>query len=238
MDKQVGSEQFNDLSKAKKFLSDLNSDFKSNWVFLNSIIRSLNIAVFIHDLKKLRHIWTNHNYSKIIGYSDAAIKRISPDWAINNYHPDDLHIMQDRIDYFKQNKGDTFSGIYRIKHKKGHWVWVYSNTIVYKRDENNQPYQLLGICIDFSDNFKTMKQFSELYRENQQLKNQLSITSLTKREKEIIKMIAAGMTSNEIAVSLNISLHTANNHRKNILKKLNFHNKADIARFAVENGLD
>jgi PAS domain S-box-containing protein len=228
----------NDLSRAKKFLSDINSDFKSNWIFLNNVIRSLNIAVYIHDLNKMRHIWTNHNYYKIIGYSDSEIKKIGPDWAERNYHPDDISIMPERINYFKKNKGDTFSGIYRIKHKKGHWVWVYSNTIVYKRDKNNRPEQLLGICIDFSDNFKTMKQFSELYRENQQLKNQLLITNLTKREKEIIKMIAGGMTSGEIAAALSISLHTANNHRKNILKKLDFHNKADIARFAVENGLD
>lgn len=238
MDVPPNPDHYNDFPEEMNLFIDSNDKFKRHWVFLNNIVRSLNIAVYIFDLKKLQHIWTNKNYYKIIGYSYDEIKCLGPEWVSRNYHPDDIHVMHDRIKYFNQNKGDTFSGIYRIKHKNGHWVWVYSNTIVYKRGQDNQAEQLLGICIDFSDNFKTMKQFAELYRENQQLKNQLLTASLTKREKEVIKKIANGKTSNEIAELLNISTHTANNHRKNLLKKLNLHNIADIAKFAVENGLD
>ena len=215
-----------------------NKDILDQLRFLKNIVSNLSIAIFIHDLKKLRHIWTNNNYYNIIGYSDLEIKQLGPEWAKNNYHPEDIHIVKERIDYFKQNKGEAYSGVYRIKHKKGHWVWVYSNTVVYKQDESGFPDQLLGICIDFSDNFKTMKQFKELFKENQQLKNQLQIEKLTKREREIIKMIAHGNTGQEIADNLHISLSTVNNHRKHMLVKLGLHNIAELSHFATECGLD
>ncbi|MEZ5197650.1 MAG: PAS domain-containing protein [Bacteroidales bacterium] len=146
-----------------------NTDLINQIRFLKNIISNLNIAIFIHDLKKLRHIWTNRNYYKIIGYTDQEMKQLGLEWAQQNYHPEDIHILKERIDYFLENKGETYSGVYRIKHKEGHWVWVYSSCVVFKRDDEGFPILILGICIDFSDNFKTMKQFRELYKENQQL---------------------------------------------------------------------
>ena len=101
-----------------------NRDIIYQLKFFKNIISQLNIAIFIHNLKKLNHTWTNNNYYKIIGYTDDELKKMGPDWAKKNYHPDDFHIVSDRIEYFRKNKGDAYSGIYRIKHKKGHWVWV------------------------------------------------------------------------------------------------------------------
>lgn len=48
--------------------------------------------------------------------------------------------------------------------------------------------------------------------------------SLTKREIEILQLIRQGLLSKEIADRLNISIYTVNNHRKNILTKLNANN--------------
>ena len=231
-------------TEKENFLKLIRKSIKSNnkildhLRFLKNIVSKLNIAIFIHDLKEQRHTWTNNNYYKIMGYSDEEMKQLGSDWAKRNYHPEDAHILTERIKYFRQNKGEAYSGIYRIKHKDGHWVWVYSNALVYSRDKKGNVEQLLGICIDFSNNFKTMKQFKELYKGNQQLKNQLLISKLTKREKEIIKFIAHGKTSQEIADIINISNSTVNNHRKNILRKLNHRNIAELTRFATESGLD
>jgi len=214
-----------------------NSEILDHIKFLKNIISNLNIAIFIHDLDKQRHIWTNDNYYNIIGYTDEEIKVFGPEWMKKNYHPDDIHLIKERYDFINQKKGDTYSGVYRVKHKKGHWVWVYQNVTVYKSDDNGNVKQVLGISIDFSDNFKTSKQFKTLYQENQQLKNELKISKLTKREKEIIKLIAGGNTSQEIAKAFNISKSTTDNHRKSMLKKLNLYNIADLTRFATETGL-
>jgi two-component system, NarL family, nitrate/nitrite response regulator NarL len=60
---------------------------------------------------------------------------------------------------------------------------------------------------------------------------------LTKREREIIKLIAEGMTNTEVAEKLFISKATAETHRKNILSKLALKNTAALVRFATENNL-
>ena len=63
------------------------------------------------------------------------------------------------------------------------------------------------------------------------------IFCLTGREKEIIRRVAEGLTSKEIAAQLEISVGTVQVHRKNMMKKLNLHKQADLVRFACKEGL-
>jgi len=58
---------------------------------------------------------------------------------------------------------------------------------------------------------------------------------LTSREREIIQLLAEGRTSKEIAGVLNISAKTAETHRANIMRKLDFHSVGEIVRYAVRN---
>jgi DNA-binding NarL/FixJ family response regulator len=59
---------------------------------------------------------------------------------------------------------------------------------------------------------------------------------LTIREKEILKLIAEGKTSKEIAELLFISIYTVNNHRANIIKKLKLKKTADLVKYAIREG--
>jgi DNA-binding NarL/FixJ family response regulator len=60
---------------------------------------------------------------------------------------------------------------------------------------------------------------------------------LTKREREILGLIAHGLTDKEIAEKVFLSPLTATTHRKNILSKLGLKNKVELTRFALENKL-
>lgn len=60
---------------------------------------------------------------------------------------------------------------------------------------------------------------------------------LTKREEEIIKLIASEMTNQEIADKLSISLRTVDTHRRNLLQKLGVKNTAGLVRFAIQQRL-
>ncbi len=64
-----------------------------------------------------------------------------------------------------------------------------------------------------------------------------SLPVLTKREKEIIKLIYEGLTNIEISQHLFISIDTVDSHRKNLHTKLNVKNTASLIRYAVENGI-
>ena len=60
---------------------------------------------------------------------------------------------------------------------------------------------------------------------------------LSKRELEIIQLIAEEHTTNEIAEKLFISLHTVESHRKNILRKTNSRNLAGLIKYALKEGI-
>lgn len=60
---------------------------------------------------------------------------------------------------------------------------------------------------------------------------------LTSREREVIQLLAEGRTSKEVAVTLNLSVKTAETHRTNLMRKLNLHSVADLTRYAVRNGI-
>ncbi|MBM2824484.1 MAG: nreC [Dehalococcoidales bacterium] len=60
---------------------------------------------------------------------------------------------------------------------------------------------------------------------------------LTAREREILKIIAEGHTSREIADMLFISLKTVLGHRTKIMEKLNLHNRTELIKYAVRKGL-
>src|SRR5690606_16717232 len=60
--------------------------------------------------------------------------------------------------------------------------------------------------------------------------------ALTKREKEVVKLICRECTTQEIAASLFLSPQTIDTHRKNILHKLGVRNTAGLVKYAKERG--
>lgn len=61
---------------------------------------------------------------------------------------------------------------------------------------------------------------------------------LTGRETEILKMVAKGMGYKQIAERLVVSHRTVQNHVQNTLRKLQMHNRVELTRWAIEQGLD
>jgi DNA-binding NarL/FixJ family response regulator len=61
--------------------------------------------------------------------------------------------------------------------------------------------------------------------------------ALTPRELEILRRVARGVTSRQIAVELNISVKTVEWHRGNLMSKLELRSVAELVRYAIEHGL-
>lgn len=62
----------------------------------------------------------------------------------------------------------------------------------------------------------------------EEMKNDINLDSLTKREKDIFHYVAKGLPSKKIAETLFISEHTVKNHLTNILKKLHLRDRIEI----------
>jgi len=64
-----------------------------------------------------------------------------------------------------------------------------------------------------------------------------SYNDLTEREREILKLVAEGLTNNQIAERLVISPKTVDTHRTHVMDKLNLHSRAELVKYAMRRGL-
>ncbi len=69
------------------------------------------------------------------------------------------------------------------------------------------------------------------------LKEETDWDTLTKREREILKLVGEGHTSKKIGELLFISPKTVERHRSNIMNKLDMHNVSELTAYAIEKGL-
>ena len=67
--------------------------------------------------------------------------------------------------------------------------------------------------------------------------DQSPLSNLTAREREVLALLAEGMTNAQLAEALFISERTANRHVSNVFTKLGVHNRTQAARVAVTGGL-
>jgi DNA-binding NarL/FixJ family response regulator len=65
-------------------------------------------------------------------------------------------------------------------------------------------------------------------------RNPTSVVRMTKREREIIALIADGLSNKDIALQLNIATHTVKSHVHNVMEKLALHSRLQIAKFLHE----
>lgn len=65
----------------------------------------------------------------------------------------------------------------------------------------------------------------------------LEVEPLTEREREVLTLIAEGLTSREIGERLVVSPRTVDRHRENIMTKLNLHSRVGLVKYAIERGL-
>lgn len=93
----------------------------------------------------------------------------------------------------------------------------------------------------YLSNEMSMKLIEKMFDENHRAKDEVIQTTrkaeITKRELDIVRLIAQEMTNIEIAKKLNNSPMTIITHRKNLLRKLGVKNTAGLVKYAVLNGL-
>lgn len=64
-----------------------------------------------------------------------------------------------------------------------------------------------------------------------------TVNGLSDRERQVLRLIADGLTAQQIADKLVISVNTVQTHRLHIMEKLNLHNRAELIKYAIRKGL-
>lgn len=101
-----------------------------------------------------------------------------------------------------------------------------------------EEIQTAILAVSRNEKFYCNKIFDLLLNKHKEEENENCLpTSLSTRETEILKLVAEGNSTQEIAEDLSLSPHTINTHRKNIIKKLGIKSPTDFVHFALELGI-
>ncbi|MFA9388325.1 MAG: LuxR C-terminal-related transcriptional regulator [Prolixibacteraceae bacterium] len=208
---------------------------KDSW--FRSLVDESSAMMFVTN----RHnemIWCNQRYHDLFGHgADYVNKTGIIKYAEENLHPADIDSYLNSMKELANKNLVQLLAIYRQKDVNNAWRKILVTGRVAKWDENDIPEEFFGTGIDITDQFAEFTDFEILLHENIFLKNKLRIKSLTKRELQILQIIASGKSTKEVATEANISFNTVEWHRKNISKKLGINKLSELVRFAVECGL-
>lgn len=209
-------------------------------------------CIFTVDVFKERYDFASDNFSHIFGYNPTWIKTIRQqgDLLEERIHPDDRdQLIAFQIEHGQfiyslppENRND-YQQVFQIRilNAKQQYVNVISRQQVVQQDNNGKAWIIMGVMdISPSQILSNRVKRSVVNRKTGAILTSafaLEDKQLTDREGEILLLIRQGLLSKEIADKLNISIHTVNNHRKNILMKLEVNNSIEALNYVQKTGL-
>lgn len=186
---------------------------------------------------------------KVLGY---PLEGITLDFFVSLIHPEDLPFFLN----FEAAVGKFFSAIaiervfkykvqydLRIKRANGQYIKMLHQYVVMKADADDVvSFAIHTDITNLKKEHKPTLSFVGMDGEpsyhNVDAENIFKPTKhvFTKREREVIKALASGMSSSKIGEALNISRHTVDAHRKNMLKKTEAKSTNEVIQIAFSNG--
>ena len=109
------------------------------------------------------------------------------------------------------------------------------------KNYDNLGHQIgeIGVVVEFqkSSNSLVEQAVFEILKEDSLPRMERDSDVLTKRERQVLRLIAEGRSNLQTASELAISVKTVNAHRYNLMKKLNVHNVQELVRYAIRQGI-
>ncbi|MFD0795355.1 LuxR C-terminal-related transcriptional regulator [Mucilaginibacter litoreus] len=182
-------------------------------------------AVIIHDVRDWSVVYMSEWGLKQLGITIEEVTSISSDEYHRRYfnHEDARDYAPKVFDFLQKNNDDIITYFQQVKLPgKKDWTWHLSSSRIFARDDKGKPTYTITLAVPIDAMHHMAAKATRLLAENTFLRDNYRIFSkLTKREKEVLKLIALGKSAAEIAQALFISVTTAETHRKNIKSKLN-----------------
>lgn len=216
---------------------------------LEKMVENNNQFFYIADALQLKILFTSNQSTKFIGIEPL---NLTPCDFIEATHPDDLQrlslgrnkILNMSQEFFIAEKGKAlFSTSLRLRNPSGEYSNILVQSYLFYSSIPYKTVFFLKIHTNI-DGFKRIKHGYHFYCGNDMTyfrypdQKMLNIGNVfTSREFEIIKLVALGFSSLQIAEKLYLSPYTISTHRSNILKKANKTQLPELIYDLYERGL-
>ena len=191
--------------------------------------------------------YISKNFNTCLGLDPNDLKVGGMRYFWSRIHPDDIDVwlsalndlMEFTIDKISEDKRQdaNYTWNYRVKNASGNYVNIIQNTTPLAFDSDMKPiiglahYTVLDaqIKMPITASAKVLNdnnEYETVYFNN--CSQKLLEGGISNRERDVIRLLILNKSSKEISEKLNISSHTVDTHRRNILKKLNISSTGEL----------
>lgn len=201
----------------------------------------------ITNTQNLKFEYISKNFNSCLGIKPDILISEGMRYFWSRIHPDDIetwlsalnHLMEftlNDIDIEDRNRMN-YTWNYRFKNAEGTYVNIIQNTTPLAFDAEMKPiiglahYTVIDskIKMDITASAKILNandEYETIYFNN--FSQKLLKEGISNRERDVIRLLIQNLSSKEISERLNISSHTVDTHRRNILKKLNISSTGEL----------
>ncbi|WP_129716001.1 response regulator transcription factor [Pedobacter sp. SYP-B3415] len=194
-------------------------------------------TVIVHELRSWHVVYMTENGRNQLGITLDELRAMdNEEYHRRYFNPDDAADYVPKLAAFiaENNADDSITYFQQVRTTaEGKWNWHMAATRILARDDKGLPL----LCVTTAAPIDAMHHMSakaeRLLEENNFLRQNLpAFSRLGKREKEILRLMARGKSSNEIAEQLFISSATVDTHRRNIRTKLGVNTHFELSQYA------
>lgn len=133
----------------------------------NAIIKGTGIGTWEWNVQTGEAVF-NERWANICGYTLSELEPISISTWLDLAHPEDLQESEKRLDAHFRGELPEYDFRCRMKHRKGHWVWVHDRGQVIEWTRDQKPLMMYGTHADIT---AEMENFTRIQQQNQALSN-------------------------------------------------------------------
>lgn len=190
----------------------------------------------IHQLNPFTPCYMTSNGLELLGINLDELKEIGTDYHKLFFNNDEMEDYLQKLNCLIINADtkESFTFFQQVKLKAfEQWVWHLATTKIFEKDVDGNPTHIITVAVPI-DQLKHIPNKAErlLAEKNFFHSNLVKFLTLGKREREVLKLVALGKSSPEIANDMSISVQTVNTHRKIIKQKLDINSGYDFTLYA------
>ena len=231
------------------------NEYKQKYSIIDTLYSAGPTAPYLVNLTNMRYPFMCNSIENILGIPASDFETKGVELLFNNIHPDDLKIMQAGIIpsfmalrktmSLEDTKRLRYTYNYRFNHSTKGFINIMEQVIPLELDDQGAALLMFGIISDMSAYMQDKSMVATVSKLNKKdeyktilhkdfLQDKPNI--LTKREMDIVRLLAKGMTSRDIAEKLFISETTVSKHRQNMLSKTGKKNTQELVFLLLEQG--
>lgn len=193
--------------------------------------------LMVHDLNTNSNIYMNKSGCTILKHSREELQALGPEYFNKFFPREEITFLTKGLTQFiaKDDHSCIHSFLQRVRpNDKCDYKWYFTSSRLCCESDPGKTNMIMHLAIEANTLNNLGNKLNRVFEENMFIsQNYRMFNLLTKREKELIRLITLGHSSQDISNLLFISKHTVNNHRKHIMSKLGINCISQLIHFAT-----